>query len=92
MSEDVPRGTQLGRKRGYGQLSESAQIDVLRSVKIRDGLTNKALAAKHNVSEGVIKGVLQRYRERVESTPPASEPTCQSEKQASPSVPSSDAL
>lgn len=51
----------MGRIRGYGQLDHSTQALILRFVRIRKKLTNKALALRLNVSEQTVKGILARH-------------------------------
>lgn len=61
----------MSRVMGSGALTAEMQLDVLRAIRARKELTIKALAAKHNVSKGTIKGVLYRLRQkaRVELVP-----------------------
>jgi DNA-binding IclR family transcriptional regulator len=61
----------MSRVVGSGALSADIQLDLMRVIQARKEMTVEALARKHNVSKGTIKGVLYRLRRkaRVELVP-----------------------
>ena len=54
----------MSRTVGSGALSAEIQQEILRVFLARRDSTIAALAAKHNVSKSIIKGVLYRLRKR----------------------------